>query len=154
MEIQSAKTTPDTSPSTLIPPFISWTADRTEHFRLSPHLPLVERSKIYRSTPRDLDHGWRPTFGRGRPSVHAAATAKRSDHGRFYSTDLTRPPRRHTVLITNLPRQERLICRGELNGVFSRALGRFSALKIGGPKRDDVTRLIHRPKFSSCFRTG
>lgn len=63
------------------------------------------------------------------------AVAKRSDHGRFYSTDLTRPPRRRTVLITNLPRQERLICRGELNGVFSRALRRVFALKIGGPKR-------------------
>lgn len=35
MEIQSTKTTPDTPPPPLIPPFISRAADRTEHFRLS-----------------------------------------------------------------------------------------------------------------------
>lgn len=143
MEIQSAKTTPDTPPPPLIPPFISRAADRTEHFRLSFSIspPLLSRkgARFIDRLLRDLDHVGDPLFGRGRRvgCMQPRPKAKRKPgHGRvFYSTDLTRPPRRRTVLITNLPRQERLICRGELNGVFSRAFRRVPALKIGGGER-------------------
>lgn len=58
MEIQSAKTTPDTSPSPSVNSSL-YILDRRSHGTfpplLLPHL-IEERSKIYRSAPRDLDH--------------------------------------------------------------------------------------------------